>query len=118
VLELLCEVEVDDELDPDELGVTLDTVAPARGTVVPVTSGESTRQDKYLCVQSTRVSYHLRLEPLRGSSCYRSVRVLLMRFLGQASEGQRQGTHRCVDVGPLGYSRAIWDRLGEAGVGG
>jgi hypothetical protein len=38
-----------------------------------------------------------------------------MRILGKASDAQREGTHRCVNVGPLGNPSAIWDGLGEAG---
>ena len=34
----------------------------------------------------------------------------------KVNEAQKEGTHECVNVSPLRYSRAIWDRLGEAGV--
>ena len=70
----------------------------------------------YVCTEHEgHLSYLQRLEPPRGSRCH-PVRVRLIIFLGEKSELEREVTHRCVEVCPVGYSRSTWDRLGEAGV--
>lgn len=120
-LELLWDVEVGEEPDPDALGVRVDCETVDTGTMetVPVTSGESRRQCKIkisACVQSRRISHLLRLPPPRCSSCYRSVGLLSVRFPGTASKRRVEGcTHSCVDICPLGHSSAIWDGFREAG---
>ena len=38
-----------------------------------------------------------------------------MTFLGNASGRQREDTHRCIDVGPVGHSCSSWDGFGKAG---
>ena len=86
-VELLCEVEVGNGLDPDGLKVDWETLDVDVGTMeaVPVTSGES-RQDKYSCVYRKRVSYLLWLAHPRGSSCHRS--ISWCDFLGKQAKGR------------------------------
>jgi hypothetical protein len=83
---------------------------------VPVTSGESGREGKmniYVCtVEGSCTSYGLRRQDVPVVT---DLWVLLMRILGKASEAHKEGTHRCVDVCPLGCSRARWEWVREAG---
>ena len=112
--ELVCEAEAGDE-PPDELGVMVDcdTRLVDVGEIkdVPVSSGES-RQDEYICVYQVQgppiaPPMACAAEKFHASACNGTVD---RHFLGE----QAKGSYRCVDVCPLGYSRVIGDRFGEA----
>jgi len=127
--ELLCEVGVgvvvEDESDPNALGVKVDceTLVIDKGIMetVPVTSGESGQEDKInICVCTEQKGFapptNCATEMFHLSPICKGV---VDEISWASKRRHRKETHNgCVEVGPLWYSRASRDRVREAGVEG
>ena len=115
-------VGVEGESDPDALGVKVDceTLVIDKGIMetVPVTSGESGQEGKIsICVCTEQKGF---APPTNcATEMFHLSPICKDEIFWASKRRHREETHnRCVEVGPLWYSRASRDRVREAGVEG